>query len=181
MLIELARESGPSAWAPIEVIAAAGVVGTFVTAISSLVVQGVLNAIGHRRDARRKRDEELIAVYSEVGRIYSASLRTFYELFEFGDDGQITHARTPEETKEATNSALAALEPRHNTNMMKLHGAGSSVEAAMRELTSNMSIPSLPKDTNPKTWWDARLKLLEDGLSNFYVASGIDARKQGRP
>ncbi len=164
------------------VIALVSIITTGTVAIAGLVVQIVLARAATSRAERLRRYNELVSVYSEVGRALSSDTFALNRLFKFSKDGKLNslgaYLNAANVKREYTKLALAT-EPRHALKMLRLHAASSEVIQAVERLSRIIDDqPGNLSNEEAKPWWDAKLAAVENALREYYELAGQDARRK---
>jgi hypothetical protein len=162
------------------VVAVVGIAATAATAIVGLLVQIVLAGATARREQRRKRYDELLAVYSESGRSMSAYTYAYAQLLVRGAKGKVKTADGAAMDKRIEEDARK-FESRHFGGMLRLHNAHPAVIDGLKawQAIINEDAPSLLDDAL-FAWWEGQRERLEAALRRYYELAGIHARSQLR-
>lgn len=160
-------------------IAAIGIIATAVVAIAGLVVQLIIAAHTRKTERRRKRYDELVNVYSEVGRGLSLAVASLASAVQFNEDGKTARIRPAEEVLEETERDARELEFRHFRGLLRMYGADQTVLDAINTVHAQMYmlVPESVPDAKFREWWDAHQKEIGATLRDFYQLAGIHARK----
>lgn len=165
-------------------VAIVGIVATAVTAIIGLLVQIVLAGAAARREQRRRRYDELIAVYGEWGRSMSAATYSYNQLFRFEANGSSFRASKPTTINAQVEADAKKHESRHGKMMLRLHDVHPVSLIAIKRWQNAME-EELPGDPHKEVevleferWWDSQTRRVESELRQYYKIAGIHARSQ---
>lgn len=162
------------------VVALFGTSATVVVAIAGLIVTVLLARAAARRDRKKDRYRELVAIYTETGRMMTYVTQTIREMMIEGTkETPKTTQREVEKTQAAITAKFPELKDQHHAfNSLELYGAGQSVLDAHKgwknTLTSYIWMP-FSERTNQN--FNEFLRAIDEKVTNFYRVAGEDARK----
>lgn len=159
-------------------IATIGITATAVVAIAGLVVQLVIASQVRKAERRRKRYDELVSVYTEVGRGLSLAVVSLASAVRFTDKGGLARIRPVDEILEETKKDARELEFRHFRGLLRMYGADQAVFDAINAVHAHMDtlIPDVVPDDKVREWWDAHQIEIGEALRDFYRLAGVHAR-----
>jgi hypothetical protein len=181
MVFEALKRTVVASWPTLGDLAFYGLLTTLIAALAGIGAQLWISYRSARDAERLRRHNELVHLYSDLGKFITRSNYSLATLIKFRKDNTVNPILAPFHARAVTKkfeSWVDEFQPAHNIKLLTLHQAGQAVIAAFERWSDGAQedVPEGLDDSSAKTWWEAKVKRSGEDSTAFYAAAGQHAK-----